>query len=123
MSPYDIEDCRGLLKSAIRNPNPVVFLENEIMYGETFEVDPKVMDKEFLVPVGKAKIMREGKDVTIVTFSKMVKYSLLAAEELAKSGISVEVINLRTLKPLDRDTILNSVRKTKRLVTVEEGWP
>ena len=93
------------------------------MYGETFEVDPKVMDKEFLVPVGKAKIMKEGKDVTIVTFAKMVKYSLLAAEELAKSGVSVEVINLRTLKPLDRDTILNSVRKTKRLVTVEEGWP
>lgn len=123
MAPYDVEDCRGLLKSAIRNPNPVVFLENEIMYGEQFEVDPKVMDKEFLIPVGKAKIMREGKDVTIVTFSKMVKHSMLAAEELAKSGISVEVINLRTLKPLDRETIIKSVKKTKRLVTVEEGWP
>jgi pyruvate dehydrogenase E1 component beta subunit len=98
-------------------------LENEILYGESFEADPKVMDKEFLIPVGKAKIMRPGTDVTIVTFSKMVKFSLLAAEELAKSGVSVEVINLRTLKPLDRDTILNSVRKTKRLVTVEEGWP
>ena len=110
-------------KTAIRDPNPVVFLENEIMYGETFEVDARIMDKEFLIPVGKAKIQREGKDVTIVTFSKMVKYSMLAAEELAKSGISVEVINLRTLRPLDRETILKSVRKTKRLVTVEEGWP
>lgn len=123
MSPYDVEDCRGLLKSAIRDPNPVVFLENEILYGESFEAEPRVMDKDFLIPVGKAKIMRPGNDVTIVTFSKMVKYSLLAAEELAKTGVSVEVINLRTLKPLDRETILKSVRKTKRLVTVEEGWP
>jgi len=93
------------------------------MYGEVFEADPKAMDKEFLIPVGKAKIMKEGTDVTIVTFSKMVKYSLQAAEELAKSGVSVEVINLRTLKPLDRETIIKSVKKTKRLVTVEEGWP
>lgn len=102
MAPYDSEDARGLLKTAIRNPNPVVFLENEIMYNEGFEVPDTVMDKDFVIPVGKAKIMKEGKDVTIVTFSKMVKFSMLAAKELEREGISCEVINLRTLKPIDR---------------------
>lgn len=122
MAPYDCEDARGLLKSAVRNPNPVVFLENEIMYNEGFEVPEPVMDKDFLIPIGKAKIMKEGKDVTIVAFSKMVKFSMLAAAELEREGISCEVINLRTLKPLDRNTIIESVKKTHRIVTVEEGW-
>ena len=102
MAPYDCEDARGLLKAAIRNPNPVVFLENEIMYNEAFEVPDPVMDKDFVTPIGKAKIMKEGKDVTIVTFSKMVKFSMLAAKELEREGVSCEVINLRTLKPIDR---------------------
>ena len=131
MAPYDSEDCRGLLKvlktitlqSAIRDPNPVVFLENEMMYSEVFEVDPLINDKDFLLPIGKAKVMREGKHVTVVAFSKMVKYSLLAAAELEKEGVSVEVINLRTIRPLDREAIIKSVKKTNRLVAVEEGWP
>ncbi|CAD8101614.1 unnamed protein product [Paramecium primaurelia] len=122
LSPYDCEDARGLLKAAVRDPNPVVFLENEIMYNEAFEVPDNVMDKDYLIPIGKAKIMKEGKDVTIVTFSKMVKFSMLAAAELEREGISCEVINLRTLKPLDRNTILESIKKTHRVVTVEEGW-
>lgn len=94
-----------------------------MMYSEVFEVDPAINDKEFLLPIGKAKVMREGKHVTVVAFSKMVKYSLLAAAELEKEGVSVEVINLRTIRPLDRDTIIKSVKKTNRLVAVEEGWP
>ncbi|KAK9823387.1 hypothetical protein WJX72_002421 [[Myrmecia] bisecta] len=123
IAPYDAEDSRGLLKAAIRDPDPVVFLENEILYGESFPVDSKVLDKDFTLPIGKAKVQREGKDITLVGFGKMVGYNLKAAEELAKAGISAEVINLRTLKPLDRDTIVKSVQKTHRLVTVEEGWP
>jgi pyruvate dehydrogenase E1 component beta subunit len=121
--PWNVEDARGLLKSAIRDNNPVVFLENEIMYGKTFPKTKEVMDMDFLVPIGKAKIEREGKDVTIVTFSRQVGESLEAAKQLEKEGISVEVVNLRTLRPLDRDTIVKSVMKTNRLVTVEEGWP
>ncbi|KMZ66092.1 Pyruvate dehydrogenase E1 component subunit beta [Zostera marina] len=123
LTPYSSEDARGLLKSAIRDPDPVVFLENELLYGESFPVTEEVMDSSFCVPIGKAKIEREGKDVTIVTFSKMVGYSLKAAELLSKEGISAEVINLRSIRPLDRDTINASVRKTNRLVTVEEGFP
>lgn len=123
LAPYDAEDARGLLKAAIRSDNPVVFLENEIMYGESFEVSSEVMDKDFTIPIGKAKIMRTGTDVTLVTFTKVVGVALKAAEELAKQGISAEVINLRTLRPLDRETIINSVKKTSRLVTIEEGWP
>ncbi|KAL4489225.1 hypothetical protein ABPG72_006289 [Tetrahymena utriculariae] len=123
ISPYDVEDARGLLKAAIRDPNPVVFLENEIMYNVQFTVDDAVMDKDFVLPIGKAKIMREGTDVTIVSFSKPIKYCLEAAEKLAKEGISCEVINLRTIRPLDRKAIVDSVKKTHRLVTVEEGWP
>ncbi|KAK9843523.1 hypothetical protein WJX81_007079 [Elliptochloris bilobata] len=123
LAPYDAEDARGLLKAAIRDPDPVVFLENEILYGEAFPVDEKVLDADFTVPIGKAKVMREGTDVTLVSFGKLVGYDLEVAEKLEKEGISVEVINLRTLKPLDRDTIVNSVRKTHRLVTAEEGWP
>jgi pyruvate dehydrogenase E1 component beta subunit len=123
VSPYDSEDCRGLLKAAIRDPDPVVFLENEILYGENFPVDDKVMDGNFTIPIGKAKTMRQGTDVTLVAHSRMVGYCLRAAEALERDGISAEVINLRSLKPLDRDAIATSVKKTHRLVTVEEGWP
>jgi pyruvate dehydrogenase E1 component beta subunit len=123
VAPYDCEDARGLLKSAIRDDNPVVCLENELMYGVKFRISDEAKDKDFLIPIGKAKIMRPGKDVTIVSFSKAVGTSLEAAALLEKKGISAEVINLRTIRPLDRDTIVNSVKKTSRLVTVEEGWP
>lgn len=123
VSCYDVEDARGLLKAAIRDPDPVMFLENELMYSAAFEVPESVMDKDFVVPLNKAKIMREGKDVTIVTFARMVGLSLQAAEELAKQGISVEVINLRSIKPLDREAIVKSVKKTHRLVAVEDGYP
>ncbi|KAH9575089.1 hypothetical protein CY35_01G093500 [Sphagnum magellanicum] len=121
--PYSSEDARGLLKAAIRDPDPVVFLENELLYGETFPVSPEVLDPSFTLPIGKAKIEREGKDITITAFSKMVGYALKAADELAKEGISVEVVNLRSIRPLDRATINASVRKTSRLLTLEEGWP
>mmetsp|Transcript_19284 Transcript_19284/g.77189 ORF Transcript_19284/g.77189 Transcript_19284/m.77189 type:complete len:260 (+) Transcript_19284:683-1462(+) len=123
ITPYDAEDNRGLLKAAIRDNNPVIFLENEIMYGKTFEVDDAVLDPEFTLPIGKAKIMREGKDATVVGYARSVDSSLIAAEELAKEGISVEVINLRTIRPMDYETIFNSLKKTGRLITVEEGWP
>ena len=123
ISPYDPEDARGLLKAAIRDDNPVVFLENEIMYNKKFEVDEKIADKDFVLPIGKAKIMREGTDVTIVAHSRMVGVSLEAAAELEKKGISAEVINLRTIKPMDTEAIIKSVKKTNRLVAVEDGWP
>jgi pyruvate dehydrogenase E1 component beta subunit len=118
--PYSAADAKGLLKQAIRDPNPVVFLENEIMYGQSFEV-PDLPD--FTIPFGKARIWREGTDVTILSFSIGMKYALEAADLLAKDGISAEVIDLRTLRPLDYDTILASVQKTNRCVTVEEGFP
>ncbi|KAH9611773.1 hypothetical protein KSS87_010755 [Heliosperma pusillum] len=123
LCPYSAEDARGLLKAAIRDPDPVVFLENELLYGESFPVSEEVLDSNFTVPIGKAKIERQGKDVTITAFSKMVGYALQAAEILAKDGISAEVINLRSIRPLDRATINESVRKTNRLVTLEEGLP
>ena len=123
VAPYSLEDHRGLLKAAIRDPNPVVVLENEIMYGRSFPHDAKVMDKDFVVPIGKAKIEKEGKDVTIISYSRMVGECLEAAKQLEAEGISVEVINLRTLRPLDRTTIINSVKKTHRCITVEDGWP
>ena len=118
--PYSAADAKGLLKSAIRDPNPVVFLENEILYGRTFEV-PDVAD--FTVPIGKARIARPGKDVTIVSFGIGMTYALEAAERLAKDGIEAEVVDLRTIRPMDTAAILASVRKTNRLVTVEEGFP
>jgi len=118
--PYSASDYKGLIKTAIRDDNPVVFLENEILYGKTFDV-PDVED--FTIPFGKAKIERAGTDVTIVSFGIGMTYALEAAEQLAADGISAEVINLRTLRPMDTETILNSVRKTNRCVTVEEGWP
>ncbi|KAF0746519.1 hypothetical protein DYB37_012445 [Aphanomyces astaci] len=120
--PYDSEDARGLLKAAVRDPNPVVVLENELLYGTSFPVSKEAQDKDFLIPIGKAKIMKAGTDVTIVTFSRMVGVSLEAAAVLAKEGIDVEVINLRSIRPLDRDTIIASAKKTSRVVTVEEGW-
>ncbi|XP_068157223.1 pyruvate dehydrogenase E1 component subunit beta, mitochondrial isoform X1 [Drosophila tropicalis] len=123
VSPYDSEDARGLLKAAIRDPDPVVVLENELMYGTAFPVDDKVVDKDFVVPIGKAKIMRPGKDITIVAHSKAVETGLLAAAELAKKGIEAEVINLRSIRPLDTATIFASVRKTHHLITIENGWP
>ncbi len=120
VAPYTAADAKGLLKSAIRNPNPVVFLENEILYGQSFPV-PKLDD--YLVPIGKAKVVRPGNHVTIVSFSIGMTYALKAAEELAKKHIMAEVIDLRTLRPLDDATIIASVKKTGRLITVEEGWP
>lgn len=123
LAPYSSEDARGLLKAAIRDPDPVVFLENELLYGESFPVSEEVLDANFCLPIGKAKIEREGKDVTITAFSKMVGYALKAANIIEKEGISAEVINLRSIRPLDRAAINNSVRKTNRLVAVEEGFP
>ncbi|GAB2232280.1 hypothetical protein Droror1_Dr00011312 [Drosera rotundifolia] len=123
LTPYSSEDARGLLKAAIRDPDPVVFLENELLYGESFPVSDEVLDSNFVLPIGKAKIERQGKDVTITAYSKMVGYALKAAEILAKEGISAEVINLRSIRPLDTATINASVRKTNRLITVEEGFP
>jgi pyruvate dehydrogenase E1 component beta subunit len=120
VQPYSAACAKGLLKSAIRDPNPVVFLENEILYGKSFEV-PKMDD--FTIPFGKAKIWREGGDVTIVSFGIGMTYALEAAEKLAEDGIDAEVIDLRTLRPMDTDTVIKSVMKTNRCVTVEEGWP
>ncbi len=118
--PYSAADAKGLLKSAIRDPNPVVFLENEILYGRSFDV-PDIED--FIVPIGKAKIWRSGTDVTIVSFGIGMQYALEAADRLAEDGISAEVIDLRTLRPMDTETVINSVKKTNRCVTVEEGFP
>jgi len=123
VAPYSAEDARGLMKASIRDPNPVVFLENELLYGTSFAVSEEVMSKDFVIPIGQAKVEREGKDVTIVTFSRPVGFSLEAAKKLEAEGISVEVINLRSLRPLDEATIVKSVKKTNRIVTVEEGWP
>lgn len=120
VSPYTAADAKGLLKSAIRNPNPVVFLENEILYGQSFEVPT---DPDWTVPLGKARILREGSDVTITAFSLMCREALAAADKLAEEGIEAEVIDLRTIRPLDVATVVASVRKTNRLVSVEEGWP
>jgi pyruvate dehydrogenase E1 component beta subunit len=123
VAPYNSEDAKGLMKSAIRDENPVVVLEHELMYGVSFPMSDEAMSDDFTIPIGEAKIEREGSDVTIVTFAKMVGHSLQVAEDLAKEGINAEVINLRTIRPLDRDTIIESVKKTNRLVTVETGWP
>ncbi len=119
VAPYDAADAKGLLKAAIRDPNPVVFLEHEMMYGIEFDV-PEVED--WIVPIGKAKIRREGTDVTITAHSRMVGFALQAAETLEAEGISCEVVDLRTLRPLDHETIVESVKKTSRLVSAEEGW-
>jgi len=120
IAPYDAADAKGLLKAAIRSEDPVVFLENELMYGRSFDV-PKLDD--YVLPIGKARIMREGKHVTLVSYSIGVGLALEAAETLAAEGVEAEVIDLRTLRPLDKDTVLKSLAKTNRLVVVEEGWP
>ncbi len=119
LAPYDAADAKGLLKAAIRDPNPVVFLEHELMYGVEFDV-PDVED--FILPIGKARVRREGTDVTLVAHSRMVKFALEAAEELASIGIEAEVIDLRSLRPLDTETVIESVKKTNRIVCCEEGW-
>ena len=120
IAPYDAADAKGLLKAAIRSPDPVVFLENELLYGRSFEV-PKLDD--WVLPIGKARVMRQGKDVTIVSYSIGVGLSLEAAEKLTEEGIEAEVIDLRTLRPLDKETVLKSLAKTNRVVVAEEGWP
>jgi pyruvate dehydrogenase E1 component beta subunit len=120
VAPYSGTDAKGLLKAAIRDPNPVIVLENELLYGQTFEVPA---DPEFVLPIGRAKIERPGKDVTVVAFSRMVGVALEAAKRLAEEGIDAEVINLRSIRPLDVETIVASVMKTNRIVSVEEGWP
>ena len=120
VSPWSAADAKGLLKASIRDPNPVIFLENEVMYGHNFDIPE---DDDWIVPIGKAKIFREGSDVTIVAFSIMVGRALAAADALAEQGISAEVIDLRTIRPLDSETIITSVQKTSRLVTCEEGFP
>ncbi|AIF81885.1 pyruvate dehydrogenase subunit beta [endosymbiont of Acanthamoeba sp. UWC8] len=122
LAPYTAYDHKGLMKAAIRDPNPVVFLENEILYGHAHEVGED-FDTDYTVPIGKAAIIREGNDVTITAFSLQVKTALDAAEKLAEIGINAEVIDLRTLRPLDTETIVNSVKKTNRIVAVEESWP
>jgi pyruvate dehydrogenase E1 component beta subunit len=119
VAPYDATDAKALLKAAIRDPNPVVFLEHELLYGESFDV-PDIED--YVLPIGKAKIKREGTDVTLVAHSRMVGFALQAADVLAGSGISAEVVDLRSLRPLDTDTVVASVKKTNRLVSCEEGW-
>jgi pyruvate dehydrogenase E1 component beta subunit len=120
VAPWSAADAKGLLRAAIRDPNPVIVLENEILYGQSFEVPTA---EDFVLPIGRAKVERKGEHVTIVAFSIMVGAALHAAEALAEQGISAEVINLRSLRPLDTATIVESVKKTSRLVTVEEGWP
>ena len=141
MSPYDAEDCKGLLKAAIRDPDPVVFLENEITYGQAFDIQEAVLDPGFVLPIGQAKVMRPGTDITIVGHSIGVGFAMDAAVELEKQGISCEVsaeqqkifgtsaikylqvINLRSIRPLDMDTINESIKKTNHCMTVEGGWP
>jgi pyruvate dehydrogenase E1 component beta subunit len=120
VAPWSGEDAKGLLKAAIRDDNPVVVLENEIMYGQSFDVPD---DSDFVVPIGKAKIERYGSDVTITAYAISVGLAMQAAELLAKEGIEAEVINLRSLRPLDIETVITSVKKTNRLVNVEESWP
>ncbi len=119
IAPYDAADAKGLLKAAIRDPNPVVFLEHEMLYGQEFDMPEGV---DWVVPIGKAKVRREGTGVTLVAYSRMVGFCLQAAEELAKDGIEAEVVDLRTIRPMDIETVVESVKKTNRLVTVEEGW-
>ena len=119
IAPYSAADAKGLLKAAIRDPNPVIFLENELLYGHSF---PVPTDPDLVLPIGRARIARPGRDVTIAAFSIMVDHALKAAEQLASEGIEAEVIDLRTLRPLDTETLVDSVKRTNRLVTVEEGW-
>ncbi|XP_052089740.1 pyruvate dehydrogenase E1 component subunit beta, mitochondrial-like isoform X3 [Mytilus californianus] len=123
VSPFSSEDCKGLLKASIRDPNPVVFLENEIMYGTSFDMSDEAMSEDFVIPIGKAKIERPGNHITLISHSRYVGHCLEAANELAGQGVECEVINLRTIRPMDEETLIKSVMKTNHLVTVEGGWP
>lgn len=124
VSPWSAEDAKGLLKAAIRDPNPVVVLENELLYGQSFPMSEAAQKSDFVLPFGKAKIERSGKDLTVVTLSRCVGQSLIAAENLKKKyGVDIEVINLRSIKPLDLETIVQSIKKTHRLLVVESGFP
>jgi len=123
LSPYDSEDAKSLLKAAIRDPDPVVFLESELMYSQVMDVSIEALHKDYIAPIGKAKIMRKGKDISLVSHSLGVHHCLKAAEELGREGVSAEVINLRSIRPLDIDAINQSIMKTNHLVTVECGWP
>jgi pyruvate dehydrogenase E1 component beta subunit len=123
VTPWSSADCKGLLKAAIRDPNPVVVLENEMLYGTEFEMSDAEMRDDFVIEIGKAHIVKEGTDVSIFCFSRMVSIAMEAAEALAAEGINAEVVNLRTIRPLDRETLIKSTIKTGRVVTVEEGWP
>ncbi|CAL2041890.1 hypothetical protein CAEBREN_23122 [Caenorhabditis brenneri] len=123
VTPYSAEDAKGLLKASIRDDNPVVFLENEILYGQSFPVSDEVLSDDFVVPIGKAKIERAGDHVTIVSYSRGVEFALDAAKQLESIGVSAEVINLRSLRPFDFESIRKSVHKTHHLVSVETGWP
>lgn len=123
VSPWSSEDAKGLLKAAIRDPNPVVVLENEIMYNVSFPMSEEALSSDFVVPIGKAKIERVGKDITLIAHSRAVQFCMEAAEEMAKIGVDCEVINLRTLRPLDEETIIKSIKKTNHCVTCEQGWP
>lgn len=122
-APFNCEDARGMTKAAIRDGNPVVILEHELLYGETFPVSDEAMGKDFLIPFGKAKIEREGTDITLIGFSRGVELCLKAADQLAKEGVKAEVLNLRSLRPLDRESIIKSIKKTHRCVTVDESFP
>lgn len=122
VAPYSSADAKGLIKSAIRDPNPVVYLENELLYGVSFPLTDAEQSDDYTIPIGEARVEKEGTDVTVVTFSKLVGTALEVADDLAKEGVSVEVINLLTIRPLDRWTVIDSVKKTNRLVTCEEGW-
>ncbi|KAM3718730.1 Pyruvate dehydrogenase E1 component subunit beta [Dirofilaria immitis] len=123
VTPYTSEDAKGLLKSAVRDDNPVVMLENELLYSETFPMSDEALKNDFMVPIGKAKIEREGTDITLISYSIGMVATLKAAEQLAKEGISAEVINLRSLRPFDFETVKKSVMKTHHVVTVDNGWP
>ena len=123
VAPYSSEDAKGLIKAAIRDPNPVVVLEHELLYGTPFPMSDEAQSKDWVIPFGKAKIEKEGTDVTIIAFSKMVGLALEAADALAAKGVNAEVINLLSIRPLDRDAIINSAKKTGRVVSIETGWP
>lgn len=123
VAPYSSEDAKGLIKAAIRDPNPVVVLEHELLYGTAFPMSDEAQSKDWVIPFGKAKIEKEGTDVTIIAFSKMVGLALEAADALAAKGVSAEVINLLSIRPLDRDAIISSAKKTGRVVSIETGWP
>lgn len=123
VAPYSSEDAKGLMKAAIRDPNPVVVLEHELLYGTPFPMSDEAQSKDWVIPFGKAKIEKEGTDVTIIAFSKMVGLAIEAADAMADKGVSVEVVNLLSIRPLDRDAIINSAKKTGRVVSIETGWP